>query len=137
MKISTGKNTFYTDLINPENINLYHFTTIYNTTTLRDEFIITPLISKITISTQKKYYIYFSFFSNIDAQANTNSIATVSVFGFQVITIRGYEPPVNFQIQGMELVIQPTSTTPIQYVPNPIQFRILCAGTIKITQINV
>jgi hypothetical protein len=137
MEVLAGNYTFSTNNLIPSQCNLYHYKTLYNTATLRDEFIVTPLINNITITTNRYYLVELKFFGSIDAQANTNSIAELKVFGFSFITIRAYEPPINYQTNNLQLVIKPTETTPINYVSNPIQFRVLAMGSILITPINI
>ncbi|MEW6772936.1 MAG: hypothetical protein AB1304_02935 [Bacteroidota bacterium] len=137
MEVLAGNYTFSTNNLVPPNCNFYHFRTLYNTTTAIDGFIVTPMINNITIKTNSYYLLELKFFGSVDAQANTNSVAELKVFGFSFLSIRAYEPPINCLINNMQLVIQATETTPIRYVPNSIQFRILAAGTILITPINI
>jgi hypothetical protein len=138
MQIAIPEYSSNTNNINPNQINYYHFYTLYNTITIRDEFIITTQIFNFVISTQKKYLCEITFFGGIDAQANTNSFAGFDIFGYPFIRIRAYEPFVPLNINKMQIVITPTDpNNPIKYIINPIQFRILGIGTILITPINV
>ncbi|GIV28690.1 MAG: hypothetical protein KatS3mg027_2504 [Bacteroidia bacterium] len=138
MQIAIPEYSSNTNNINPNQINYYHFYTLYDTITLIDEFIITTQIFNFVISTQKKYLCEITFFGGIDAQANTNSVAGFDIFGYPFIRIRAYEPFVPLNINKMQIVITPTDpNNPVKYIINPIQFRILGVGTILMTPINV
>lgn len=138
MQIAIPEYSSNTNNINPNQINYYHFYTLYNIITLRDEFIITTQIFNFVISTQKKYLCEITFFGGIDSQANTNSVAGFDIFGYPFIRIRAYEPFVPLNINKMQIVITPRDpNNPVKYIINPIQFRILGVGTILITPINV